>query len=74
VLCTNPAAEPGAYRARCSTAGGASVLNIRPVGGAQVPTAAPTPEWGLHLLDANIAMGNLLADIHTEAAASTARR
>ena len=71
---TEFAAEPGAYRARCSTAGGASVLRITPLGGAQVPTPAPTPEWGLHLLDANVAMGNLLTDIRTEAAAYTARR
>jgi Protein of unknown function (DUF3089) len=71
---TEFSAEPGAYRARCSSAAGADVLEITPVGGAQVPTPAPTPEWGLHLLDANIAMGNLLTDIGTEAHAYSARR
>ncbi len=62
-------AEPGAYRAHCSSADGADVLQIAPVGGAQVPTPAPSPAWGLHLLDANIAMGNLLSVIRREAAA-----
>ncbi len=66
--------EPGAYRARCSSAGGASVLEIAPVGGAQVPTPSPSPAWGLHLLDANIAMGNLLSVIRREAAAYTTAR
>jgi Protein of unknown function (DUF3089) len=65
-------AEPGAYRAQCSSAAGANVLEIAPLGGAQTPTPAPTPAWGLHLLDANIAMGNLLTDIRTEAAAYSA--
>jgi hypothetical protein len=65
--------EPGAYRARCSTAGGADVLQVSPLGGAQVPTPSPTPSWGLHLLDANVALGNLLADVRSEAAAFTAR-
>ena len=48
---------PGAYQARCSSAGGANVLQISPLGGAQVPTPSPDPTWGLHLLDANIALG-----------------
>jgi hypothetical protein len=66
--------EPGAYRARCSSAGGADVLRITPLGGAQVPTPSPTPAWGLHLLDANIEMGDLLSVMRTEAAAYTRRR
>jgi Protein of unknown function (DUF3089) len=61
--------EPGAYRARCSTANGASVLKISPLGGAQVATASPDPTWGLHLLDANIALGDLIAVVKSEAAA-----
>jgi Protein of unknown function (DUF3089) len=71
---TEFASEPGAYRAHCSSAGGADVLQIAPVGGAQVPTPAPSPAWGLHLLDANIAMGNLLSVIRREAAAYTTAR
>jgi hypothetical protein len=61
--------EPGAYSAQCSSAGGANVLQITPLGGAQTPTPSPTPEWGLHLLDANVALGNLLNDVHAESRA-----
>jgi hypothetical protein len=66
--------EPGAYSARCSSAGGAHVLQITPLGGAQPATPSPTPAWGLHLLDANVGMGNLLSVMRSEAAAYTARR
>jgi hypothetical protein len=65
--------EPGAYSARCSSAGGADVLRISPLAGAQTATPSPTPAWGLHLLDANIEMGDLLSVIHTEAGAYTSR-
>jgi hypothetical protein len=61
--------EPGAYRARCSSAGGANVLQISPLGGAQVATPSPDPTWGLHLVDANIELGNLLTVVKNEAAA-----
>jgi hypothetical protein len=66
--------EPGAYRARCSSAGGADVLQISPVGGAQVATPSPDPTWGLHLVDANIELGNLLTVVKDEAAAFAVRR
>jgi hypothetical protein len=29
----------------------------------------PDPTWGLHLLDANVALGNLIADVKSESAA-----
>jgi hypothetical protein len=61
--------QPGAYRAQCSSAGGANVLQITPLAGAQTATPSPTPEWGLHLLDANIALGNLVADVQSESRA-----
>jgi hypothetical protein len=60
--------EPGSYRARCSTAGGATVLQVSALRGAQVATPSPDPTWGLHLLDANIALGNLIAIVKSEAA------
>ena len=60
---------PGGYRAHCSSANNANVLQITAVGGAKLPTPSPTPEWGLHLLDANLSLGNLIADVKTEAAA-----
>lgn len=60
---------PGAYDARCSSAGGAHVLQVTPVGGAQLPTPSPDPSWGLHLLDANVELGNLVAIVDAQAAA-----
>jgi DUF3089 family protein len=65
--------EPGAYSARCSAAGGANVLQITALGGAQTATPSPDPTWGLHLLDANIALGNLVSVVHAEANAYAAR-
>ena len=53
------AAFPGAYSGRCSTAGGASVLQVKPLRGAFTLTAVPDATWGLHLTDANIALGQL---------------
>ena len=76
---TQPAAsttwvsEPGAYSARCSSAGGASVLQVTALHGAQTATPSPDPTWGLHLLDANIALGNLISVVHSEADAYAAR-
>jgi hypothetical protein len=76
---TQPAAattwvsEPGAYRARCSSAGGANVLQVTALHGAETATPSPDPTWGLHLLDANIALGNLLTVVRSEAAAYAAR-
>ena len=63
----------GAYRARCSAAAGADVLRITPVG--RAPAFAPSPDatWGLHLIDFNIALGNLV-DIVRHQAQAYARR
>ncbi len=51
---------PGAYQARCSSAAGTDVLEITPLRGAPDPRPSPTPQWGLHLADASIALGNLV--------------
>jgi Protein of unknown function (DUF3089) len=47
------------YTGRCVTENGAHVLRITPLPGA--PTLKPNPDatWGLHLVDANIALGDL---------------
>jgi Protein of unknown function (DUF3089) len=59
---------PRAYTAHCSSAGGAHVLEIAgPT--ANKLHAVPTPEWGLHLTDANIALGNLVDLARSQAAA-----
>ncbi|HEX3691306.1 MAG TPA: DUF3089 domain-containing protein [Solirubrobacteraceae bacterium] len=64
---------PGAYRARCSAAGGANVLMVSPLGGAPILHPVPDATWGLHLVDANIALGNLISIVHAEANAYAAR-
>ena len=48
------------YTARCDYTDGASSLQISSIDGAKVLTPSPTPGWGLHLLDANVALGNLV--------------
>ena len=65
--------EPNSYSGRCSTAGGASVLEITARHGAQTAHPSPDPTWGLHLLDANIALGNLISIVHTETHAFATR-
>jgi DUF3089 family protein len=67
--------EPGSYTARCSSANGANVLQISSLHGAQVARPSPDATWGLHLLDANIALGNLVDVVDSEAHAfSTSHR
>lgn len=61
-------AIPGAYRARCSSANGAHVLEIRPSSGPLGLKPSPDPTWGLHLVDANIALGNLVDVVRRQAA------
>jgi hypothetical protein len=61
--------SPRSYRAWCSSANNAHVLQIRGVGGARNPNPSPTPAWGLHLLDANIALANLIRIVRRESAA-----
>lgn len=53
------AAFPRGYRARCSNAAGASVLQVRAVDEAFKLTPLPDASWGVHLSDGNIALGNL---------------
>jgi hypothetical protein len=59
---------PDGYRARCVNAGGANVLQITD-GPALTP--ALTPAWGLHLTDANIALGDLERLVRSQARAYT---
>jgi pimeloyl-ACP methyl ester carboxylesterase len=50
---------PNSVTGRCSHAGGADVLRVKPLASAFTLTPLPDSTWGLHLSDANIAMGNL---------------
>jgi Protein of unknown function (DUF3089) len=58
---------PGSYSARCSSADGANVLQVSALHGAQVPKPSPDPTWGLHLLDANVELGNLVSLVNVQA-------
>lgn len=60
---------PGAYTARCADSHGAHVLEVTARDGAPTPQPAPTPAWGLHLLDANLSQGNLVSIVAAESRA-----
>jgi hypothetical protein len=57
---TTWATFPGSVSGHCSRAGGADVLRVTPLGSSFNLTALPDATWGLHLTDANIALGNLV--------------
>lgn len=59
----NPARR---YRAVCKTANGAHVLMVKPIGSAPALAPAPTPQWGLHLLDLNLPLGDLIEVTRTQ--------
>ena len=65
--------SPGSYTARCENSNGAHVLMVAPRNGAQTPAPAPTPEWGLHLLDATLSQGNLVNIVARESRAYLAQ-
>ena len=65
---------PKAYEAECSDADGANVLLVTPRDGAPTPHAIPSASWGLHLLDGNIAQGNLVALVGDQEQAYRAKR
>jgi hypothetical protein len=65
---------PDSYSAECSGEAGAHVLRLTPLNGAPAFKPSPTEGWGLHLVDANIALGNLIDDVRSEAAAFAKRR
>ena len=44
------------YTGKCVRQNGANVLLLSPIDGARTLNASPTPGWGLHLVDANIAL------------------
>lgn len=62
------------YRGRCVRENQADFLKLRPVAGARELVASPTPEWGLHLVDANIALGDLVDLVSEQAKSYAAQR
>jgi hypothetical protein len=57
------------YTGRCETSNGANVLMISPVDGARTLTPSPDDTWGVHLVDVNIGLGNLLTIVRAQSRA-----
>jgi pimeloyl-ACP methyl ester carboxylesterase len=70
---TTPWIQTKAYTGRCSSGNDASVLQTTGLPGAPHLNPIPDPTWGLHLVDANIALGNL-SDLVRHQASRYARR
>ncbi len=62
---------PGLYSAACSSAGGATWLQVShlTVAGRPVVSESLGAEWGYHIDDINLALGNLVDDVAAEEAA-----
>jgi hypothetical protein len=64
---------PDEYSGRCVSSGGATWLQVDRIGGAAERRPAlnvgSSPRWGLHTVDVNIALGNLIDLVRSEAAA-----
>lgn len=58
----------GRYQGECVNSGGSNVLMVSSKDGAPALTASPTPGWGLHIVDMNLPLGNLVDDVRSEAA------
>lgn len=69
---------PGLYTAHCAKSGDASWLQIDAAGAAGDPRPRVEeslgPIWGLHVVDVNLLLGNLVDDVRREAAAFTRRQ
>jgi hypothetical protein len=66
---------PGRYRAQCESAGGASWLNVVPASASDTRPAVSESlgtNWGYHLDDVNLALGDLVSDVGRMIAAYTA--
>lgn len=57
---------PGLYTASCQSAAGATWLQVEHGVAAGRPVVSETlgPDWGYHLDDINLALGDLVADVH----------
>ncbi len=59
----------GAFSGRCTNDGKSNVLRVTSEAGTPVPKASPDATWGLHLIDANVALGDLVDLVKAQAAA-----
>jgi hypothetical protein len=71
---STPWVETTAYTGRCESANGANVLQISGLPGATPLNPSPDASWGLHLVDANIALGNLVTTVRVQAFVHTLLR
>jgi hypothetical protein len=70
---------PGMISAECVQEGGFSYLEVRVDGDPSDPRVDDipgdlTPQWGLHLVDVNLAMGDIVAMVADQAASYTAQQ
>jgi hypothetical protein len=65
---STPWIEAQAFTGACTSENGINVLKITGVPGAPELRALPDATWGLHLVDANIALGDLVTLVHGQAA------
>jgi hypothetical protein len=70
---TTPWIETRAYGGECSSADGADVLQLTDRPGAPHLNAIPDATWGVHLADANIALGDLVRLVRRQAASYLSR-
>lgn len=63
-----------AFSGQCVTENNSHFLKITSLPGTPVPDPSPTPEWGLHLLDMNVAQGDLVKLVATQARAWGSKR
>jgi hypothetical protein len=57
------------YTSRCETSNGANVLMLSPVADARTLNPSPDDTWGTHLVDLNIALGDLAAIVGAQSRA-----
>jgi hypothetical protein len=66
---TTPWAQwQGRYQAQCQNSGGVNVLVVQPKDPSAPVLTADPPGWGTHIVDVNLALGNLVDDVRTETA------
>jgi hypothetical protein len=65
---STPWIQAQAFTGACVSAGGINVLKITGLPGAPDLKPLPDATWGLHLVDANVALGDLIKVVHGQAA------
>jgi hypothetical protein len=65
---STPWIQAQAFTGACVSEGGINVLKITGLPGAPDLKPLPDATWGLHLVDANVALGNLVDLVHDQAA------